>query len=265
MLAAYSPAKAQNMMTQDSAKQRRLRGVQLRLGRGAEACVEWKQELAAGPARHDACFGYAELCLFLGDEAEYRRARSDLLARFGNVTDRSIAERVGRACLLLSAPADELRQAAALIERAVAGGRVGHELAYPYFLFALGLARYRQGRFDEGIELMTGEAAAVLGPCPRLVLAMAQHQKGQHDLARQTLVAAVSSHDWRTDRADNHDAWIAHILRRQAENLIATKAGDNDGMASSRPGSDWIAESGSLLELISISSWTQRFSLPTPR
>ena len=92
----------------------------LRLGRGAEARAAWKQELAGRPPAHDDWFGYAELCLFLGDEAEYRRARRDLLAQFGATTNADVAERTGRACLLLPAPEDELRQAVALTERAVA-------------------------------------------------------------------------------------------------------------------------------------------------
>ena len=168
-----------------------MRLVLLRLGRGAEALADWKQELAGRPPAHDDWFGYAELCLFLGDEAEYRRARRDLLAQFGATANPDVAERTGRACLLLPPSADELRQAVALVERAVAVGRRGHEFIYPYYRFAEGLARYRQGRFDDTITIMTGDAAQSLGPCPRLVLAMALHQKGRRDDARQTLEEAI--------------------------------------------------------------------------
>ena len=158
--------------------ERNLRKLLLKLGRGAEARAAWKEELAAHPSNHDDWFGYAELCLFQGDEEEYRRARRELLAQFGTVTDRAVAERVARACLLLPPTEGELRQAVALTEHAVAGGRQGHEFAYPYFLFAQGMARYRQGRFDDAIKLMNGEAASVMGPSPRLVLAMAQIPEG---------------------------------------------------------------------------------------
>ncbi len=200
---------------------RDLRKALLKLGRGSEVCAAWKEELAAQPPAHGDWFGYAELCLFLGDEAEYRRARRDLLMQFGTVTDPAVAERVGRACLLLPASEDELRQAVALAERAAAAvGRPGHQFGYPYFRFAEGLARYRQGRFDDAIKLMNGEAASVLGPGPRLVLAMAQHQKGQKDQARKILAGAVLSYDWRASRAGSHDPWIIHILRREAEALI---------------------------------------------
>jgi serine/threonine-protein kinase len=199
---------------------RRLRGLLLKLRRPAEARAAWNEELAAHPPAHDAWFGYAELCLFLGDEAGYRRARTELLAQFGSTTDPPVAERTGRASLLRPAAEDELRQAVALAERAVAAGRTGREFAYPYYLFAEGLARYRQGRFEDAIKLMTGEAASVMGPGPRLVLAMAQHRTERKDQARKTLAAAVLSHDWGATKADDHDAWIVHVLRREAEALI---------------------------------------------
>jgi serine/threonine-protein kinase len=191
----------------------------LRLGRGAEALAEWKQDLAAHPPAHDDWFGYAELCLFLGEEKEYRSARSDLFAQFGTVTDRAVAERVGRACLLLPASEDELRSAVAIAnapwpEDAQDRGWL------PVFSVHRRSARYRQGRFEDAITLMNGEAASVMGPSPRLVLAMAQYQKDQKEQARKTLKAAVSSYDWSPARADNHESWIAHILRREAESLI---------------------------------------------
>jgi eukaryotic-like serine/threonine-protein kinase len=82
------------------------------------------------------------------------------------------------------------------------------------------LAAYRQDRPDDAIKLMNGEAARITEACPRLVLAMAQHQKGQKDQARKTLAAAIASNDWTPAKATNHDVWIAHILRREAEALI---------------------------------------------
>jgi serine/threonine-protein kinase len=210
---------AHRLRPQDNVTKLGLRDLLLHLNRCAEARVEWQKYLAVNPPKHDAWFGYAELCLFIGEEEEYRRARRDLLARFGSATDPVVAERTGRACLLLPAPVEELGQAAALAERAVAVGRTGHEYAYPYFLFVRGLAQYRQGRFDDAITTMKREAANVLGPCPRLVTAMALHQKGRMDEALKTLATGVLSHNWRS-RAVDHQTWIAHILRREAEAMI---------------------------------------------
>jgi tetratricopeptide (TPR) repeat protein len=197
-----------------------LRRTLMKSGRGAEALADWKEELAAHPTKPEDWFGYAELYLFLGNEAGYRRVCRDLLAQFGETNNPDVAERIGRACLLLPPSADELTQAVALTERAVAVGRPGHEYNYPYYRFAEGLARYRQGRYDAAIELMTGDAAQSLGECPRLVLAMALFQQGRQDEARGALDQAVRQFDWTQKSADHPDVWIAHILRREAEALI---------------------------------------------
>jgi tetratricopeptide (TPR) repeat protein len=193
--------------------------VLMRLGRVDEARVAWKSALEGDPLEHDAWYGYAELCLFLGEEDEYRRARRALLERFDATTNPYIAERTGRACLLMPATGDELRQAVALAERAVAKNSA-EQWAHPYFVFVRGLAEYRQGRFDGAISAMRGDAGHVLCPCPKLVLAMALHQKGQADEARKTLASAALSHDWRADQVRDNPGCIAHSLRREAESMI---------------------------------------------
>jgi serine/threonine-protein kinase len=197
-----------------------LRAALIRQGRLEEARAAWRKALDAGPPEHDAWFGYAELCLFLGHEDEYRRHRLDLLGRFGGNKAPAVCERTGRACLMLPGTPDEMRDAAALTDRAVAVGRVGHELGYPSFVFARGLADYRLGRFDDAITRMRGEAARVLGPCPRLVTALALYQKGQKDQALKALASAVLSYDWSAAKADRRDPWIAHSLRREAEATV---------------------------------------------
>jgi serine/threonine-protein kinase len=198
-----------------------LRNNLTRQGRLDEARAAWQAALeSSSPLDHNAWFGYAELCLFLGQEDEYRRARRDLLARFGATTNPYFAERTGRACLLRPARGDELRQAVALTERAAAAGPSADAWAGPWFQFAQGLAEYRQGRFDQAVTTMRGDASRVPGPGPRLVLAMALHQSGQSAEARKAFAAAVLSYDWRATQARNHDAWIPHVLRREAEGLI---------------------------------------------
>jgi serine/threonine-protein kinase len=176
--------------------------------------------LELDPPGHDSWNGYAELCLFLGREDDYRRARRDLLTRFGATTDPYIAERTCRACLLLPATGNELRQAVALGERAAAVDRLEYASAYPWFLFAKGLAEYRQGQFDPAISAMCGDARTVLGPSPKLVLAMALHQKGQADEARKTLASAILSYDWTANQVRDIPDCITHVLRRQAESMV---------------------------------------------
>jgi serine/threonine-protein kinase len=197
-----------------------LKDILFRQGRGHEVQAAWQKALEANPSEHEAWFGYAELCLFLGQQEEYRRALRALLDRFGATTVPIVAERVGRACLLLPGTEDELRKGIGLIDRAVAARGSTPAWLYRYFLFARGLADYRQGRLASAIAVMEGKASRVMGPAPRLILAMAQHGQGQKWQARKTLARAIVAFDWSAAQADSRDVWIAHILRREAEALI---------------------------------------------
>jgi serine/threonine-protein kinase len=197
-----------------------LRVILRKQGRLDEMQLAWGKAIDAAPPEYDAWDGYAELCLFLGREDEYRRARRALLGRFGSSREAQIAERAGRACLLLPGSPEEMQKAATLIDRALAADKGTYpDWAYTYYLFAKGLADYRLNRPDCAIRLMEGEAAKVLGPAPGLVLAMAQHCAGHKEQARKTLAAAVLSHHWRPEARSRED-WIFHILRREAEALI---------------------------------------------
>ena len=199
---------------------RDVRGILVALGRGEEARRDWQRELAADPPDEDSWYGYAELCLFLGDEEEYQRACGDLLDRFGATEDWNIGGRTGWSCLLLPASTEELQQAKGLIDRALAEKYPERPGLLPDFMVAQGFAEYRLGHFDRAIALMQGDAAQAMPPCPLLITAMAQYRMGQTDLAIHTLASAVVSFDWRLDKADGLYPWIAHILRREAEKLI---------------------------------------------
>ena len=144
-----------------------------------------------------------------------------MLTRFAATTDAHVAERVGRACLLLPAPDDELQQAAELIDRAVAADRSTYaSWAFPFFLFAKGLAEYRRGRFESAIGILQGPAASVMGPAPNLVLAMARYRSGEREAGRRTLASAVIDRDWRAGSANQLEIWIYHVLRREAEAML---------------------------------------------
>jgi serine/threonine-protein kinase len=121
--------------------------------------------------------------------------------------------------MLLPATGEELGQAAALAQRAVAV-REGDKWGHPYFEFVHGLAEYRQGQFDQAITTMRGDGGKVLGPCPKLVIAMALHQNGKADEARKILASAVLSYNWTANQVRDNQDCVAHSLRREAESMI---------------------------------------------
>ena len=198
-----------------------LRSALIREGRLEEACAAWRKELDARPTDHEAWYGYAELCLFLGHENEYRRNRRELLVRFGESRDPTVCEQTARACLLLPGTTEEQEDSTALVDRAV-GAMPAEYWAQPYYLFAKGFAHYRRGELDDAIKLMRGGAANTpyLGPSPQLVMALALYQKDQRDQAMDALATAVAPYDWSAAKAGTCEVWISHILRRQAETLM---------------------------------------------
>jgi eukaryotic-like serine/threonine-protein kinase len=201
----------------------RLNAIFASTGRFEEARSDWAKALEAEPPDHDVWYGYAELCLFVGQEEEYRRNRRILLERFGESTDPQIAERTARACLLLPPTPDELRRSVALVESVLTKEREDLPV-YPHYLFLRGLAEYRQGRFDAAVSTMRGRASAAnLGSAPRLVEAMGLAKLGQAAEAKKTLAAAVERYDWRPEAAVDQDAWICHVLRREAEVALMLK------------------------------------------
>jgi serine/threonine-protein kinase len=184
-------------------------------GRLNEARAAWQALLQTSSPEHDVWNGYADLCQFLGLKDEARRARSELLARFGATTDAFVAERTSRTCLVVPTTGDELQKAVALAERAYAV-----QPDSGWFQFPKGLAEFRQGRFEQAISMMRGNASTLNGPAPGLVIAMALYKTGKVTEARPTFARAVLAYDWRANRTRTQEAWFSHTLRREAEAMI---------------------------------------------
>jgi serine/threonine-protein kinase len=195
-------------------------GLRATLGRTEEGRAAWQKALEANSYQYDDWCAYAEFCLFLGREEEYCRTRQELLSRFGSTTDPRVAARAARTCLLLPVTGDELRRAVSLAERAAAVEPSKNPYDYPLFVFAQGLAEYRQGRFDRAVAAMRGDAGSMRGPAPRIVLAMALHRSGQTTEARKALAAAVQVPEWTVNPLRILNDWSFHVLRREAEALI---------------------------------------------
>jgi serine/threonine-protein kinase len=226
-----------------------LRRLLLGQGRLTEARRAWAETLRQEPADHDAWYGYAELCLFLGEEDAYRQACARLLKRFAATTDPSVAERTARACLLRPHP-DDLARAAALADLAAAADKHPHHM---FFQAVHGLAEYRRGRHAAADAVLRPVADRLRPPMARLVLAMALHRQGKKTEALQALRAAVASFDWDERHAQDVDPWVGHVLRREAEELLLP--GLND-LLQGKP----VAAQAPLPDLAAACAYRQRFA-----
>jgi serine/threonine-protein kinase len=112
-----------------------------------------------------------------------------------------------------------LRRAKALIDRALAAEGPGGQWR-THLLAAKALADYREGLYEAAIVKAEGEAAAVLGPLPSLVAAMAHWRLARPGEARQALARAAVLFDWAPAQATTTDAWMYHALRQEAEAMI---------------------------------------------
>ena len=99
-----------------------------------------------------------------------------------------------------------MQRAVALIDRALAADKSRYAAwATPFFLFAKGLAEYRRNSLRSAIAILEGEASHVMGPAPRIVLAMADIGTVRREEARRTLASAIIDHDWRAASGDAGD------------------------------------------------------------
>ena len=196
------------------------RSTAIRLGRAPQVWAEWKRNLDDGALwGFDAWNGYAELCLYLHHDDDYRRARTALLRLFSDRNNPRVMEPIARAALLQPGSAAELQQATDLARRAEVADR-GSDV-HPYSAFVVGLAEYRAGHDELAFRWMTEAIAAHhLGPCPCLVQAMALNRMAKVAEARQALWNAVINEDWEPTRATAHDSFLYFILRREAELAI---------------------------------------------
>lgn len=199
-----------------------------KLGRLGEVRDLRAQDIRANPGKHERWDGYAELCLFLGDEVAYRDAARELLQRFGDDPDPGVSERTGRACLLLPTTPEQLARARAAIDRAIAvsvltgtssPGSPDHS---SYYRVAGALAAYRLGEYERALALLDYSAREVLGPVPLLIMAMAHHKLGQEASAQEVWTRVLAHPQW-NEPPNSRERWMSHILRREAQALLDTR------------------------------------------
>jgi serine/threonine-protein kinase len=197
------------------------RGALMEAGRGEEARVLWKHAIDGANSDFNTWTGYPDFCLFVNNPQEYHLALRTMLQRFGGKRDYWIATPLASACLLLpksQIDQDESTYATKTTARAMAANNGVSFWQHQYYQFLCGWAEYRDGDSHTPVALMAG--LKVLGPCPRLVAAMALNASGKRGEALSALAGAIVKFDWRAANATWKDSWTAHVLRREAESSI---------------------------------------------
>lgn len=193
-----------------------------------EARSVWGKYLERHPPIDDAWYGYAPLCLYLGDQCAYRLARTALLDHYKDgCPDWIVAERTSLACLLLPTSDVELIRIQSLVDQALTTGPKPPDSGFAYLQFLNGLAKYRQGQVQDAIPLLQEAASALSNRAgPQFALAMAQFQSGDKGGAYRTLAGALLAFNWKAPQNEPAPMWTSHILRREAEQLILPNLGD---------------------------------------
>lgn len=189
-------------------------------GHANEALASWRDAIEAQPTWYDVSAGYAEVSAFLHHEDEYQDARALLVQRFGSSHSPVNIQAIAFACLLKPASPDVLRQVDDLLKVNSVS-----RASYPVWLFKRssfnqGLLAYRKGDVTAAIRMLSSADSESLGPCRRIVLAMAEADDGRLDEARRTFAEAILLNDWRVAAITRFDVGKYHVLRREAESKL---------------------------------------------
>jgi tetratricopeptide (TPR) repeat protein len=196
-----------------------------RESRWKEAAADATLVLKYQPADHYRYHILAGLLAITGNRADFEQLCLRIPPMFTNTSNPYIAERVAEDCLLLPNSGADLKQVDKLADMAVTCAA-----DEPYFQACKALSEYRRGQFPEAghwaeKSLKTSQVFAHAKGCA--VLAMAQWQLGQKDVARATLAEGnnlapgISHTNGTVDLGDSWVAWLfARITLDEAGQLI---------------------------------------------
>ncbi|HEX2473934.1 MAG TPA: protein kinase, partial [Lacipirellulaceae bacterium] len=194
-----------------------------RRGEWKQAAVLLDQAIALHPDEIDWLACSAKLRLYEGDVAGYTQRCREMLAHNGGTDQSVIAHQIANTVLLVPDPVGEPEQHLQIAKVAARSLQYAH-------VRTLAMVHFRQGRYDEAKKLLERAARAHAGYGKALTLyflAMAHHQLGEKDAARQRLQGANDVFDqaaaWTKDGKYGTPwrRWITvTIVRREAEALI---------------------------------------------
>ena len=188
--------------------------VQIGLG---EACREWENALKAGPPRHEAWYGYAELCLYPAVSVNTSAPVTNSSNGSSRApTRRSASEPAGLVCSESSGP--KTRRASRRLSRSRGQCRpdalsgLGSSLLSPRTgARATPSRRFRRRRFSR----FKGTSCEFTGPfricCCRWPTGVPDGRTRPSAVSRRPCAV----YDWRPSRVDSLDAWLYHTLRER--------------------------------------------------
>ena len=204
-----------------------------RLGRFNEAAADFGRAIELRPEDHVHWYLLGCLLAYAGEPDAYRAHCQAMLVRFGTSTDRFVADRTAKSCLVLPDATADLARQLRLVGVVLAPG--GDDGMMPWNQLLKGMAEYRQGNFAAAIEPLEQTRQC---PYPGLhatratatmFLAMAHHRLKRAEESRGLLEEARKVMDQELPKAGVEDLeftviedWlICHAVRREAEALIA--------------------------------------------
>ncbi|HXA45096.1 MAG TPA: serine/threonine-protein kinase, partial [Candidatus Angelobacter sp.] len=197
-------------------------------GRWQQAAADAALAVKFQPNEHYRCHTLAGLLVITHNRLEYEKLCQRMLPVFADTSNPYIAERVADDCLLLPDSGVDLQVVDKLATRTVTIGNDASAMGY--FQACKALSEYRQAKYSAAVvwaekTLKTDQAFAQAKGYA--VLAMAQWQLGQKDVARtalaegNTLAPGISHTNGAVDLGDSWVAWLfARITLDEAGQLI---------------------------------------------
>ncbi|MGA2498158.1 MAG: tetratricopeptide repeat protein, partial [Tepidisphaeraceae bacterium] len=213
-----------------------------RRGKFKEAMADYSKAVQLDPSHHWRWYQLLSLRAYLGDLDGYRKDCGDMLQRFGN-SDGGVAERLGKASLLIADQRINQTAACELADRSVNANLNG------WNLLTKGIAEYRRGNYASAVPLLK-QSRENLRP-PRASVSIEYYQVATAATASAEFVSAMACHRLKqpgeasaamargmallddlpragVDDLTNpfQELLICHVFRREAEQLVAGKAGE---------------------------------------
>ena len=204
-----------------------LGSVHAQMGKWDFARKDYARSIQVDPTNYVAYHYVTPLLLRDPNTDSYDHHRQAMLRMFGQTSDPTVATEIGKDCLLAPLNPADLTAVKPLVD--LAQGHVTNTDLIADAALAAGLADYRAGNFPaaatqlQKIETRPDDDDNSHWLQARFILAMAQHQTGQTNEARHTMVKALDEAGRKFPRTGDHD-WndqlTAAALMNEARALI---------------------------------------------